>query len=189
MAVEVLASAVVDRGRAGVGVAGGELHVTQRHTGIERGHDERSSEHVGVDVTETGALADRFHPSMRSSPIETLSIVTDQDRALTPIADREVHGARRAWHERDDGRLATLAEDPQRAMPAIEAKISDVGVARLAHPQTIQPKQDFERSALVPEVLGGEQEPAQVPTGPVRSASRTLSGDSEAEGRWETPPR
>ena len=69
---------------------------------------------------------------------------------------------RRAWHERDDGRLATLAEDPQRAMPAIEAEIADVGVACLAHPQPVQPEQDRERGALVSEVFGGEQEPAEL---------------------------
>lgn len=40
--VEVLASAVVDRGRARVGVSGRELHVTQQHAGIEGGHDERA---------------------------------------------------------------------------------------------------------------------------------------------------
>ena len=115
--VEVLASAVVDRGRAGVGVPGGELHVPQRHTGIERGHDERSPEHVWMDMSETGPLADRLDPSMGRPAIETLTIVAQQDRSLAPFADCEVHGARRAWHERDDGRLATLAEDPQRAMP------------------------------------------------------------------------
>ena len=158
VAVEVLASAVVERGGAGVGVAGGELHVTQRHAGIERGHDQRSPEHVWMDMSETGPLADRFDPSMRRPAIETLTIVAQQDRALAPFADCEVHGARRAWHERDDGRLASLAEDPQRAVPAIEAEIADVGVACLAHPQPVQPEQDRERGALVSEVFGGEQD-------------------------------
>lgn len=76
VAVEVLAAAVVDRGRAWVGVAGGELHVAQRYASIECGHDERSSEHVGVDVTETGPLADRLDPSVRGRKVEPLAVRT-----------------------------------------------------------------------------------------------------------------
>jgi hypothetical protein len=46
VAVEVLASPVVDRRRARVGVPGGDLDVAKRHPGVERRHDERRSEHV-----------------------------------------------------------------------------------------------------------------------------------------------
>jgi hypothetical protein len=46
VAVEVLASSVIDGGRAWVGVPGGDLDVTQGHPSIERRHDERCSEHV-----------------------------------------------------------------------------------------------------------------------------------------------
>src|SRR2546423_519251 len=56
MAVEVLA--VVDRGRPRVGVARRELDVAQRNTPVERGHDERNPEHVWMDGTEPGPLAD-----------------------------------------------------------------------------------------------------------------------------------
>ncbi len=80
-----------------------------------------------MDMSETGPLADRFDPSMRRPAIETLSIVAEQDRTLASFADRKIHGACRARHERDDGRLAALAEDPQRAMPTIEAEIAYVG--------------------------------------------------------------
>ena len=48
VAVEVLPSAVVDGGRARVGVSGGDLDVAQRNTRVERGHDERGSQHVSV---------------------------------------------------------------------------------------------------------------------------------------------
>ena len=43
VAVEVLSAPVVDGGCAGVGMAGGELHVTQGDTGVEGGHDERAT--------------------------------------------------------------------------------------------------------------------------------------------------
>jgi hypothetical protein len=111
VSIEVLASTVVDRGRAGIRVARSELHVSQRHAGIKCGHDERSSEHVRVDVAEAGAPADRFHPSMRGPTVETLAVVADEDRTLTAFADREVHGARGAWDERDHGRFVALPKD------------------------------------------------------------------------------
>ena len=99
---------------------------------------------------------------MRRPAVETLSITAQQDRALAPFADREMHGACRAWHEWDDGRLAALAEDPQGAVPTIEAEIADVGVARLAYPQPVQPEQHRQRGPWVSEVFGGEQEPAEL---------------------------
>ena len=68
--VEVLASAVVDRCCAGVGVAGGELHVTQRHTGIERGHDEPGAEHVRVHDSKAASFANRTNPAVSSAAVE-----------------------------------------------------------------------------------------------------------------------
>jgi hypothetical protein len=57
-AVEVLAAMVVDGRGPGVGVAGGELNLAQGHPGIERGHDERGPEHVGVDCAQPGPPSD-----------------------------------------------------------------------------------------------------------------------------------
>lgn len=91
--VEVLASPVVDRGCARVGVARGELNIAQRHAGIERGHDERTLEHVWVHVSEAGSFTDRLHPPMCGAAVEALTIVTDQDRSLTPFTDRKVDGS------------------------------------------------------------------------------------------------
>ena len=48
MAVEVLARTVVAHGGAGVGVAGGDLDVTQVDASIEHGGHERVSQHVRV---------------------------------------------------------------------------------------------------------------------------------------------
>ena len=59
VAVEVLASAVIDGRGARVGVAGGDLNIPERDTGVEGGHDERCSQHVRVHGAESGALADR----------------------------------------------------------------------------------------------------------------------------------
>ena len=74
MAVEVLAASVVDGGGAWVGVTGGELDVAQWDAGVECGHDERGAKHVWVNLAESGSFADRSHPAMRCSPIETLTV-------------------------------------------------------------------------------------------------------------------
>ena len=58
VAVEVLATPVVDRGGAGVSVTSGDVHVTQRDAGVECGHDERSAQHVRT------AIEPRMHNGM-----------------------------------------------------------------------------------------------------------------------------
>lgn len=61
MAIEVVASSVVAHGRAGVGVAGGNLDVAQVDAGVEHRGDERVAQHVrvhasGGDVWRTGLV-------------------------------------------------------------------------------------------------------------------------------------
>jgi hypothetical protein len=58
-------------------VAGGDLNVPERDTGVEGGHDERRSQHVRVQGAEFGALADRTHPAVSSAPV-----VSSERRAL-----------------------------------------------------------------------------------------------------------
>ena len=83
---------VVDGGRARIGVSCCELDVAQWHPGIECGHDERTAQHVRVNVAETGTLADRLHPPMGGAAVEALAVGADQDRSLTPLADGEIDG-------------------------------------------------------------------------------------------------
>ena len=151
----------VDRGCARVRVAGGELHVTQRHPCIEGSHDERSSEHVRMHVTESGSFADRLHPPMCGATVETLTVVAHQDRLFTPLADREIDGASGTWDERNHCRLVAFAEDPEGAVAAVEAQVADVGLAGFADPQPIEPEQHRESGALVPALFCCEQEPAE----------------------------
>ncbi len=131
VAVEVLAAVVVDRGGAWVGVAGGDLHVAQRDSGVEAGHDERCSEHVGVDVSEPALPADGADPAVRGSPVEALSVGPAKDRSLGSFADGEVDGSARARDERDERGFGALAEDLQGPVPAFEAEVFDVGARRL----------------------------------------------------------
>ena len=70
-----------------------ELDVAQRYAGIERGHDERTAQHVRMDMSEARSLADRSHPPMGGAAVEALAVVADQDRSLTPLTDGEIDGA------------------------------------------------------------------------------------------------
>ena len=70
VAVEVLPPAVIDGRRPRIGVAGGDLDVTQGHAGVEGGHDEGGSQHVGMDDPEPGLLADGADPAVRRAPVE-----------------------------------------------------------------------------------------------------------------------
>ena len=159
--VEVLASPVIDRCRAGVGVAGGKLDVPQRNTGIKRSHTERSTKHVRVHVPETGAFADRSDPPMRSTPIKPGTVTTHQDWPITALTDSQIDGPCGTRDERDHRRLVALADDPQCPVTAVEAKIIDVRVACLADPEPVQTKQDRQSSVLTDNAFGSEQEPSK----------------------------
>jgi hypothetical protein len=133
VAVEVLAAVVVDRGGSGVGVAGGELHVAQRDTGVEGGHDERRSEHAEVDAAEPGAAADRVDPTVGGAAVEALAVTASQDRPVVVFADVEVDGAGRSWDERDRrGRLPLPMirrvrrprSNPRSSMLVVEASLT-----------------------------------------------------------------
>jgi hypothetical protein len=123
VAVEVLASPVVDGRGAGVGVTGGDLDVSQRDPGVEGGHDERGSQHVRVDGAEPRALADRPDPAMRGAPVETVAVTAPQDRPVVAFAGGQVDGPGGPGDERHGGRLVALAYDPQRAMAALETEV------------------------------------------------------------------
>lgn len=112
------------------------LHVAQRHSGVEGGHDERGTQHVRVNVSEPGALADRPDP-VRRAPVESLPVPAPQDRTFMAFADSQVDRARCARHERDHGRLGALAGDPKDPIAALDGQVLDVGLARLADPQPI----------------------------------------------------
>jgi hypothetical protein len=152
-------------------VAGGDLHVTQRHASIQ-GHDERGSQHVRVHQTKPGTLPDRTNPAVCSAPIEALAVAAAQDGALAALPDGQVEGPCGARHEGDDRGLAALAEDPQRAVAALDAEVLDVGGAGLRDSKAVQAEQDRQGGVVVVMALGGEEEPAEF--GAIQAA--TLGG-------------
>jgi hypothetical protein len=100
--IEVLASPVVHGGRSGVGVAGGHLDFSEWDAGVEGGHDERRSQHVGMYQTELCPLADRSHPAVRGAPIQALPVLAHQDGTVSAFPDGKVDGA---------GRVSSPAEN------------------------------------------------------------------------------
>jgi hypothetical protein len=162
VAVEVLASSVVDGGGSGVCVAGGDLDVSKRDAGVEGGHDERGSQHVWVHAAELGAFADRPNPSVGGSPVEALAVTAPQDRPLVTLTDGEVDCPGGAWYERHGGGLVALAHDLQCAMAALDAEVVDVGGAGLADAQPVQPEQLGERGVVPVVLLGIEAEHAKL---------------------------
>ena len=86
--IEVLASPVVHLGRSWIGVAGGYLDFSEGYAGVEGGHDESCSQHVGMYQTELRPLADRSHPAVRGAPIQALLVMAQQDGAVSPFPDR-----------------------------------------------------------------------------------------------------
>ena len=139
VAVEVLATPVVDADRAGVGVTGGDLHVPLRNAGVQGGHDEAGSQHVRVHWPEPGPFADRSHLPVSGATVEPAAVPAGEDGAVGPFANGEIDGARRARHERDGGGLVAFADDAQGAVPSGHAKVFDVGGARLRHTQPVEP--------------------------------------------------
>ncbi len=127
--VEVLSASVVDRRRSRIGVAGGELHVSEGDAGIEGGHDERCSQHVRVHVAEPGAFADGSHPSLCGTPIEPLPVAAQQDRTFVAFTDGEIDRARGPRDQRDDGGLVAFADDAKRAVTPLECRDPSMFVA------------------------------------------------------------
>src|SRR4029079_15135813 len=98
---------------------------------------------------------------MCGAPIEALTVVAAQDWAFAAFADGQVDGARCTRHQRYGRGLVGFAHNPQRAMPALEAQVFDIGGARFANSQSVKAEQDRQRGMRVAVMLGGEEENAE----------------------------
>ena len=162
MTVEVLSASVVDGGGSWVGVTGGELHVSEGDAGVEGSHDERCSEHVWVDVAESGAFADGSHPSLCGAPIEPVPVASQEDRAFVAFADGKIDRSGGSRDERDDGRFAAFAHDPKCSMTPLETEAFDVGRAGFGDSEPVEAEEDGEPGVGSVEVFGSEQEPSEL---------------------------
>ena len=150
-------------------MAGGELDVAQRYAGVEGGHDEGGSKHVGVDAPEPCPLPMERTQRCAVRRSRRCTVVAAQDRALVALADGEVDGPGHPGNEGDHGRLVSLADDAQRPVSAVKTKILDVGGTGLAHPQAVETQQHRQSGVVVVIALGGEEERAEL--APVQAAT------------------
>ena len=160
--VEPLATVVVDGRGPGIGMTSGELDVPERHPGVEGGHDEGCPEHVRVDVPQLSPPSDGPNPPMGGAPVPALPRGAAEDRSLRPLTYGQVDHPGGSGDEGDHCGLGALAHDPEGPGTTIEAQVLDVGTAGLADPQAVQSEEDGERFMGVVEVLGGEEEPAEL---------------------------
>jgi hypothetical protein len=103
-------------------------------------------------------------PHVRGTPVEALTVVAQQDWAVAPFPHGEVDRARRARHERDEGGPVSLTDDAQDPVSPLEGHVLDVGGARFADPQPVQPEQHGESGVGVVEPLSSEEEPSELTT-------------------------
>ena len=90
LAVKILTSAVVDGRRPRIGVASGDIEdIAERDSRIKGRHDERGSEHVGMDDPEPSPLANRADPPVSSPAIKPLTVLSPEDGSLGALPDRE----------------------------------------------------------------------------------------------------
>ena len=126
MTVEVLPPSVIDCRGPWISVSSGNLDVSEGDAGVEGGHDESSSEHVGVDHPESGTLADGPDPTVSMPTIQTMTVLSPEDRTFRALGDDQVESPGSPWHERDDRRLLSLAHDPKGPVPTVEGEVLDV---------------------------------------------------------------
>jgi hypothetical protein len=87
-----------------------------------------------MNDSKTGTSADRPHPSVRGTSIESLSVASAQNRSFMEFADCQVDRSgcpRNKWNDRG---LVAFAEDSERAVTALERKAFDIGRARFGDP-------------------------------------------------------
>ena len=82
---------------------------------------------------------------MSGAAVEALAVVTADEGAFVAFTHGEVDRTGSPRHQRDKRWLVALAEDAQRAVPSLEAKILDVGPTRLRHAQAVQPEEPLGR--------------------------------------------
>ena len=93
MAVEVLAGAVVADGGAWVGVAGGDLDVTEADAGVEHGGDEGVPQHVRVHPRhpDPGTGSQLLEAAGRGVPVQApAKVFTPTDRLRPTPAQRQM---------------------------------------------------------------------------------------------------
>ena len=126
VAVEGLAATVLAHRRAGVGVNGRFLHITQRYISVQRRGDEGVTQGVRSDpLADLGAAGNASHDPPRRVPVESPPVVVDEDRSLESFTDGQIDRPGPIPHLPPNGKVVTfrpgdaIAEDVASGAPLI----------------------------------------------------------------------
>ena len=147
------AGAVVAHGRVRIGVRGGFLDIAERHPASRAAVMNACRRVCGPTGLVIPARRARRRTTRAAPPVQPLSVGTEEDRALHPLADGQVDGPRRPWRERDGDYLAAFASDHQGPVAAHDAQVLDVGACGFGDLQPVEGQQGDQC------VLGGRAEP------------------------------
>ena len=109
-----------------------------------------------------GSCGDRADPPVGGPAVKPAAIMAQQDRPSGTLSDCQVDRPGGPGHQGDDRRLVALADDAQCSVTPLQAEVLDVGGARLADPQAVQPKEHGKSGMGVVDALGGEQKRPQL---------------------------
>jgi hypothetical protein len=141
-----------------------------------------------VHLPDPGSLADGAHPAVGGAPVKALTVMAQQDGTISPFTDSEVDCSGGTRHQRNEGGLVSLADDPQYPVASLEGHVLDVGVAGFAHPQAIQSQQHSQRSMSVVESFGGEEKLTQLASVHPSPLGGMHGGTADILGRVSADP-
>ena len=128
MPVEVGAGTVVPHRGAGGGVASGDLHVAQRHAGVEHGGPKSMYQHIWVHSghPDAGCGGEVLQPTGGRVPVHPTADLIAQDRPRGAIADGPVDGTADRWRQWNQDDLRSFADHPQHPVAVFLAEVADV---------------------------------------------------------------
>src|SRR5215204_1143480 len=110
--------------------------------GVKRGGDERVAQRVGPHALGYPCPSgDTPDDTTGRVSIDPLAVGSNEDRSLAAFPDHQIDGAGRAGRHRYGHDLATLAQDRERAVPALQAEVLDVDADGFGHPQAVERQQ------------------------------------------------
>jgi hypothetical protein len=172
-AVEGYTGPVVAHGGAGIGVAGGFLHIAERNPSVEGGGDERVAEGVGPDALGYPRPSSdaTYDPSGRVT-IDPHPIRSNEDRSLAALTDHEIDSPGRPGRQGDGHNLAPLAQNREGAVPALQPEVLDNRADRFRYPQPVEGQQADQR------VIPRARQSRRTSRAPTSLRSRPVAWDS-----------
>jgi hypothetical protein len=164
------------------------LDVAQGHAGVQRCGDEGVAQGVGPDLLgDARSTSDAAHDPSGGVAIQALTGDAEEDRALDPLADRQVDGPGGSGRERNGCYFAALAPNGEDAVATFDAHVFDVGPEGLGDAQAVECQQRHQGVVSGRTQAGGHQKGPklvaieadgvglEIDTGPANMGGRRVS--------------